>query len=40
MLPVLVIEGKVRPCLERSGFFQYTYDKAKDVNDGFLVSVN
>ena len=37
MLPVLVIEGKVRPCLGHSIFFQSRYDKAEFVNDGCLV---
>ena len=39
MFPVFVIEGKVRPSLERSGFSHTGYDKAEVLNYGFLVSV-
>ena len=39
MSPVSVIEGKVRPCFERSSFSHSLYDEAEVVNDGFLVRV-
>ena len=40
MLPVSVIEVKVRPYFERSVFVHSRYDEAEVVNDIFLVRVN
>ena len=39
MSPVSVIDGKVRPCFERSGFVHSWYNKSEVANDGFLVRV-
>ena len=39
MPPVSVIEGKVRPCFERSTFVHSWYDEAEVVNYRFLVRV-
>ena len=38
MTPLFFIEGKVRPCLERSGFFHSRYDEA-EVFDDVLIFV-
>ena len=39
MSSVSVIDGKVRPCFERSGFSHSWYDESEVENDGFLVRV-
>ena len=39
MLPVSVIDGKVRPCFERSSFVHSWYDESEVVSNGFLVRV-
>ena len=39
MLPVSIIDGKVRPYFERSSFVHSWYDESEFVNDGFLVRV-
>ena len=40
MLPVSIMEGKVRPCFESSGFVHSRYYEAEVVaNDVFIVRV-
>ena len=39
MLPVSVIDGKMRPCFECSSFVHFWYDELEVVNYGFLVRV-
>ena len=39
MLPVSVIESKVRPYFERSSFVHYRYDESEVVNGGYIVCV-
>ena len=39
MLPVSVIDGKMRLCFERSSFVHSWYDESEVVNDVFFVRV-
>ena len=39
MLPVSIIDGKVRPCFECSGFVHSWYYEAEVVNNGFFVRI-